>query len=306
MIKRKGIQQADAPLRDYAAIERALGRILSALFQESCSLTYLSNSASFDPCADWLICRHESTCEFGIEIQTEGRKTARAEFFSRLVRLAQFFHDLAPGALSVVAGWSSVPKLQHTFEVRTEGGQVAAARIASANEDLLASFFAPMAQSSPASGKVSQKSSVQLVVQLDAVRREFEVRADIQLRASAATSCACARMSRIGENAQIFIEKEKSPMTAMPTDVAQITLSLGAIEMSLEDLLLLRPGMCIEFEAPEVFDGMIMVNGVPWLEAEVKLHERSLTVKVASTALSDPPAPQKEEETSVQNLRLVG
>lgn len=89
-------------------------------------------------------------------------------------------------------------------------------------------------------------------------------------------------------------------------EAAQITLSLGALELALEDLIRLRPGMCIEFDAPEVFEGMLLVDGSPWLEAGVSLEERTLKVTIRELPQTDAQESLPAEETSDQKLRLVG
>lgn len=89
--------------------------------------------------------------------------------------------------------------------------------------------------------------------------------------------------------------------------VCNVTLSLGAIELTLDDLLRLRPGMCIEFDAPESFEGMLVVDGAPWLEARVALEDRLLKVTIQSAAKLDIAANTIDgQETSEQKLRLVG
>jgi len=59
-----------------------------------------------------------------------------------------------------------------------------------------------------------------------------------------------------------------------------VELSLGAIELALEDLLDLRPGMVIEFEKPEVFEASLMVAGSEWADAVVELDAQRMSLRI--------------------------
>jgi hypothetical protein len=92
-------------------------------------------------------------------------------------------------------------------------------------------------------------------------------------------------------------------------------LSLGDLELSLEDAMSLRPGMCVEFDAPPVFNGMLLLNGAPWCEADISLENRILRVTVRPSESvetktdvvdSAPNILTPSKETSGEKLRLVG
>jgi|GEM_PF-4035423 len=58
------------------------------------------------------------------------------------------------------------------------------------------------------------------------------------------------------------------------------TLNIGTVELSLDDLLMLRPGMTISFEKPTHFQATVEVGGQPWAMAAVHIGESEVELKV--------------------------
>ena len=57
-------------------------------------------------------------------------------------------------------------------------------------------------------------------------------------------------------------------------------LYLGELEMSISDLLDLRPGARIEFERPKNFQAIFQAAGGDWAKAEVTLTENGVCLEI--------------------------
>lgn len=95
-------------------------------------------------------------------------------------------------------------------------------------------------------------------------------------------------------------------MTETNSQSCRVTLSLGELEISFAEALQLRPGMCIEFDRPDTFEALILLDSAPWAAARVKLDDRSIILDVEALLPATPTAPSENEATSETELRLVG
>ena len=63
-------------------------------------------------------------------------------------------------------------------------------------------------------------------------------------------------------------------------EALQVTLSLGAVQLAIEDLLRVRKGMIIEFESPPLFDVELQVDGIGWVLGQGRLLGNCISVRV--------------------------
>ncbi len=297
-----------AELPRYAGVEQMLARLLGFVFDEQCTLTYQSPAQIFKEELPWLVVRNLSGSEFALCITNDSKISSRAEYFSQLVRLSQFFSEARPRTFSLIPEWSRFPELQHTFELRTDMGIGAQVCLAYSHEEVIDALLSGESNSIESRHRLTSRCRIEAALPAGERHRSFSQRADVRLLLPGGAAIFYeARMSRTEGTAQLLLEKEGSTMEEAKREECNVTLSLGALELSIDDLLMLRPGMCIEFDAPEVFDGMLVVNGAPWLEAQVVLEERTLKVKIVGDAVCARAENNTAvEETSEEKLRLVG
>lgn len=59
-----------------------------------------------------------------------------------------------------------------------------------------------------------------------------------------------------------------------------VNINIGAIELSLADVLSLRPGSMIRFERPRVLEATIKIGDRAWADVELEIESHSISVKV--------------------------
>jgi flagellar motor switch protein FliM len=64
-------------------------------------------------------------------------------------------------------------------------------------------------------------------------------------------------------------------------------LNLGAVELSLDQLLGLRKGSEVSFELPEKFEATLDVDGKPWARCEAKRVDGCLVLGIIQTIWQD-------------------
>lgn len=57
-------------------------------------------------------------------------------------------------------------------------------------------------------------------------------------------------------------------------------LNIGAVGLSMEELLMLRPGMTISFDRPAVFKAALEVGGIKWVLASLEIAEKEAVLKI--------------------------
>lgn len=88
------------------------------------------------------------------------------------------------------------------------------------------------------------------------------------------------------DGAQLSLTKTEDKMETVeihaPATVpsVQVEISLGGIELQLDELLALRPGASIKFERPEEFEAVLRVAGQTWAEAQVAIQNDGVEVRV--------------------------
>lgn len=115
------------------------------------------------------------------------------------------------------------------------------------------------------------------------------------LYVSVAERAFLARMSASDTGAIFFDMLQEDPMSE--TLHAPVTLDLGEIELTAEQLLSLRPGMKLTFERPAQFEATLRIAGTPWAVSDLTLEDGS--VQLTITELCDG-APQREEAGLVE------
>jgi hypothetical protein len=60
----------------------------------------------------------------------------------------------------------------------------------------------------------------------------------------------------------------------------ECSLCLGSLEMTLDEALSLRPGMKVEFDRPELLEGVIQIAGGDWARVRIALNESAVCLEV--------------------------
>ena len=72
----------------------------------------------------------------------------------------------------------------------------------------------------------------------------------------------------------------------------EATIDLGAVELSVDELLLLRKGAVIDLGRPQKLSGALRLNGFTWALVDIDVNEAHLTLTVRE--LSETPEKKVE------------
>ena len=68
----------------------------------------------------------------------------------------------------------------------------------------------------------------------------------------------------------------------MESEICSTTLSLGSLELSLQDVLRLRPGSIISLPLPDILEGVLQFAGNDWARVHMKMVEGCIEITVVT------------------------
>ncbi len=222
-----------------------------------------------------------SDAEFSLNIEMERGEADHIEEYSRLIRLLSHFHELAPGYVRAVPALRQQPQFFAVFALRSQAGMpLGNLRFASSKPlDFPGALVGNSMEPAPGPW-VRLQVSVRVPSACELGIESQRFRADIEINSVPLQRSFRGRLASQGRNIQLFVEKEGVGMEDKLEEKLPVTLSLGEIELTLDELLRLRPGMCLEFERPEKFEAMLLVGGVPWTPALVHIQDREVVLEM--------------------------
>lgn len=287
-----------------ATLESVLTDALSNIFEMKVRVLFQNRELAFDRNARWMMFSATDNTEVGFFFADEQCTESRIEHFSRLIRLAQYFITLQPVPLRITRSWTGVPSLVKVFEV-WHGQDRTSTLCAAFSSPLQMELPKDLVNESSSQRHMCIRAGISLKIEKQQIARFMERRADIVLTAPQFRKSFSGRMREVGSShVQLFIDQEVEFMNDADKSFP-VTLSLGEIELPLDEVLRLRPGVCIEFEKPAQFMGMLLVGGSPWAAASVQLDERVIKLSIEELEQQSFPEVVEGQETSAEKLRLV-
>jgi flagellar motor switch/type III secretory pathway protein FliN len=302
MLKRRSTGSSELPLLPFVSVEVGLSAILTQVFDEPVNVQYSAIPEAFTPTLPWIVARKADGGEVGIAL---GSSMEPVEYFSQLVRLAACHADRGV-PLAFKQAWEGVPAKQHHFTASPVGvtrEQPIGLFVAATEETLLASTWGQESKEASQLAHVACRAELALAVDTLEGGHSIVRKADGVVRISVLQKQFGVRLYGRQDRIEAFIGLEET-MTQKTMDTGCcFTLSLGEIELSLEDALRLREGMVIEFERPQAFEAQLLLNGVPWAATQVELEERSVRLTVRELEWNQSRA-HKKKETTAPDSRL--
>ena len=71
-------------------------------------------------------------------------------------------------------------------------------------------------------------------------------------------------------------------------DNLSVSMDLGEIELTVEELLSLRPGSKVSFVRPQTLSGCLRLSGGEWAYVDIALSESSMELTVRELAILPP------------------
>ena len=71
-------------------------------------------------------------------------------------------------------------------------------------------------------------------------------------------------------------------MSSAKGEYVRVDLQLGSLEMSLSDLVSLRPGTKIGFCTPSVWEGTLLLGGAPLYRVSITIEDENANLKIIS------------------------
>lgn len=281
-------REANSPIQAQGLeYEGLVSELASVMLNERLrALRVLEDSIEDAQCQS-LILSLPNAAKFSIRFDTyTSRQFAKASFFEAALRLASYFDsevELSP-ELQVLQRHGV------KLEAGTEGGQEETAgllyRLYNEHGESGRAWVTLPSEAWPLSSTDAPIWSPQVKLQLKAVSySEFDL---------SGPGVTLQKFDRIwlglpqglwqgvdlepaGQAIRIKIREEQM---SEDNSAVQVTLNLGAIEMSLSEALSLRPGMQVEFQKPEYFQATLQYGGSALAEARVEVKESGVSLRI--------------------------
>lgn len=302
MLKRLKSGAADVPLMSYDQVETGLSAVLTQVFDEPVVVRYSAVPHAFTSALPWIVANSADSGEVGIAI---GSSLEPVEYFSQLVRLAAC-HVERGMPLAIKSTWQGTPAKQHCFiasSVAVTREQPIEFFVAATEESLLASTWGQDVKKESYPPHLTCRAELWIPLDSFEAGRAVELKADGIIGISILQKWWGVRLFGRRDRIEAYIESEETMTEETMKNTCSFTLSLGEIELSIEDALRLRAGMVIEFERPQVFEAQLLANGTPWGSAQVELQERGVRLVVRELAWNQA-SKRRKQETSGSDSRL--
>ena len=84
-----------------------------------------------------------------------------------------------------------------------------------------------------------------------------------------------------------------------------VTLDLGQLQLSLTELLGLRPGNFLRFEKPACFQGVLRLNGHAWATVNIEIGKEDLSINVVELNCLPPLHDEKNQINNAHRKLLA-
>lgn len=294
-------------LRDFELVEKALGNMLRAVFELPIRAVHYVDR-HLEPNEQLCVVIADVTgAHVSLQIESIGERGSCAEHFSQLVKLAEYLHAATNKSLLLIPSRRRREEQIFSFSLSSplRPGEVLGFVTVGAPDGVEVSKILGFSKENSAELTPSLLASLELSLEccpLPGSRSVLKADAVLVVGTQRFRVRMCGKVS----STELFLEKEDRAMTETNSQSCRVTLSLGELEISFAEALQLRPGMCIEFDRPDTFEALILLDSAPWAAARVKLDDRSIILDVEALLPATPTAPSENEATSETELRLVG
>ncbi len=252
----------------------------------------------------WVRLRAAGGGEFAIAVD-DGEPTDAC----RILRWAALLQRQYPGVFSATSPTVEPPTsmtewTECEFQLRADDGWEGIAAIAAPTTVLETSWDLPLVRPAPhfspaATLLLPHRVTLSLRESMSAEQGLFIASPLLYVRV--AQLVFLARLSSSGGSRVVFDMLQEERMDNFGG--APITLDLGEIELSAEQLLRLRPGMKLTFERPAQFEATLRIAGTPWAVSELTVDQER--VQLTITDLCDSAAHQRVADGVAASERAV-